>query len=325
MWSPWLLFASVVLFSFLFTDRLSSLVVSFWLQIQRSGFVSRRYQIFWEVVGLERGPLSLVSITEEVLGRKSSGSGIENWDYGRRGSAQLTTRHLSIRRKLALTLPTSGIRSVGIVRSQTQATKFVSVCFYSAHVLVKRKHLISSSQNLLLNNSYKCVLNFAGQLVRIVLNKLDVVCTQMFSPPRNRMLLLDKDFARAQGQTWRPSWVPSEICSLDTCAVYISGKRYSTDVIITDIYIYIYIYIYMESLPEHRHNKGAQARKAQIQFLGEANFLLFTETCIPALWPTSLPSHAVGTLGPFPTIKHQGVKLAAHLHLVLCFPSIMLT
>jgi hypothetical protein len=27
-----------------------------WLQIQRSGFVSRHYQIFWEGVGLERGP-----------------------------------------------------------------------------------------------------------------------------------------------------------------------------------------------------------------------------------------------------------------------------
>jgi hypothetical protein len=32
---------------------------SSWLQIQGSGFDSRRYQIFWEVVGLERGPLSL--------------------------------------------------------------------------------------------------------------------------------------------------------------------------------------------------------------------------------------------------------------------------
>jgi hypothetical protein len=49
---------------------------SSWLQIQRSGFDSRRYQIFWEVVGPERGPLSLVSITEELLGRKSSGSGV---------------------------------------------------------------------------------------------------------------------------------------------------------------------------------------------------------------------------------------------------------
>jgi hypothetical protein len=36
-------------------------------------------------VGLERGPLSLVSTTEELLGRKSSGSGLENLDYGRRG------------------------------------------------------------------------------------------------------------------------------------------------------------------------------------------------------------------------------------------------
>jgi hypothetical protein len=36
------------------------------------------------VVGLEWGPLSLVSTTEELLGRKSSGSCLENRDYGRR-------------------------------------------------------------------------------------------------------------------------------------------------------------------------------------------------------------------------------------------------
>jgi hypothetical protein len=41
------------------------------------GFDFRRYQIFWEVVGLERGPLSLVSTTEKLLLRNSSGSGIE--------------------------------------------------------------------------------------------------------------------------------------------------------------------------------------------------------------------------------------------------------
>jgi hypothetical protein len=45
-------------------------------------------------VGLERGPLSLLSTTEELLGRKSSGSGLENRDYGRRGSAALTTQNL---------------------------------------------------------------------------------------------------------------------------------------------------------------------------------------------------------------------------------------
>jgi hypothetical protein len=35
-------------------------------------------------VGLERGPLSLVSTTEELLERKSSGSDIEKRDYGRK-------------------------------------------------------------------------------------------------------------------------------------------------------------------------------------------------------------------------------------------------
>jgi hypothetical protein len=44
-------------------------------------------------VGLERGSLSLVSTIEELLGRKGSGSVLENRDYGLRGSVKLTTRH----------------------------------------------------------------------------------------------------------------------------------------------------------------------------------------------------------------------------------------
>jgi hypothetical protein len=35
-----------------------------------SGFDSRRYLIFRKVVGLERGPLSLVGIIDELLERK---------------------------------------------------------------------------------------------------------------------------------------------------------------------------------------------------------------------------------------------------------------
>jgi hypothetical protein len=34
-------------------------------------------------VGLERGPLSLVSTTEELLGGKGSGSGLESRECGR--------------------------------------------------------------------------------------------------------------------------------------------------------------------------------------------------------------------------------------------------
>jgi hypothetical protein len=58
-----------------------------------------------KVVGLEWGPLSLVSTTEELLDRK-----------GPRGSFYL--------HKLTITSPTSGGRSVGIVRSQTQTMEF---------------------------------------------------------------------------------------------------------------------------------------------------------------------------------------------------------
>jgi hypothetical protein len=74
-------------------------------------------------VGLERGPLSLVSTTEELLGRKSSGSGLENRDYVLEDPLR-RPRGTLYRQKLALTSPTSGCRSVGIVRSWTQATGF---------------------------------------------------------------------------------------------------------------------------------------------------------------------------------------------------------
>jgi hypothetical protein len=58
-------------------DRLCGLVVRVpGYRSRGPGFDSGRYQIFWEVVDLERGPLSLVNTTEELLGWKSSGSGV---------------------------------------------------------------------------------------------------------------------------------------------------------------------------------------------------------------------------------------------------------
>jgi hypothetical protein len=87
---------------------------SSWLQIRRPEFDSRHYQKK-KVLGLERGPLSLMSTTEELLDRKSSGSCLEkeNTVVGDHVAA-------SIRKKLAIASPTSGGHSVGIVRSRTQ-------------------------------------------------------------------------------------------------------------------------------------------------------------------------------------------------------------
>jgi hypothetical protein len=53
-------------FMYLYVSPLRSIGQSSWLQIQRSEFDSRCHQIFWEVVDLERGPLSLVSTLEEL-------------------------------------------------------------------------------------------------------------------------------------------------------------------------------------------------------------------------------------------------------------------
>jgi hypothetical protein len=106
-------------------DRLCGLVVRVpGYRSRGPGIDSRRYQIFWEVVGLERGPLGLVSTTEELLGRNSSGSGLENREYGR-GDLLRCPRDTLYPQKLALTSPTSGDRSAGIVRFRTKTTEFV--------------------------------------------------------------------------------------------------------------------------------------------------------------------------------------------------------
>jgi hypothetical protein len=81
------------------------------LQIQRPGFGSRRYQIFWEVVGLE------------LLEIKSSGSDLENQDYDRRDWSRWHHGTL-YPQQLTLTLSTSGDRSFYIVRLWAQAMEF---------------------------------------------------------------------------------------------------------------------------------------------------------------------------------------------------------
>jgi hypothetical protein len=68
-------------------------------------------------VGLERDPLSLASTIEELLGSKSSCSGLESQDYSRMD----LLRDTLYPQTLALTSLISGGRSVGIVRSWTEA------------------------------------------------------------------------------------------------------------------------------------------------------------------------------------------------------------
>jgi hypothetical protein len=63
-----------------FGPPLWSSAQSSWLQIQRSGFDYRRYQILWEVVSLERGPLNLVSTTEQLLGTEIVAAPVQKTD-----------------------------------------------------------------------------------------------------------------------------------------------------------------------------------------------------------------------------------------------------
>jgi hypothetical protein len=79
-------------------------------------------------VGLERGPLSLMSTIEELLERNSSGSSLENQEYG--CGDPFGWPHDSLYpQKFAVTSPTSGGRSAGLVCLRTKATEFVFPCF----------------------------------------------------------------------------------------------------------------------------------------------------------------------------------------------------
>jgi hypothetical protein len=103
-------------------DHLCGLMV--WVPGYRSrgpGIDSQHYHIFWEVVGLERGPLSLVSTNEELLGRNSSGSGLTIREYGC-GNPLCWPYNTFYPQKTSLT---SGSCSVGIVCSRTKAKEFL--------------------------------------------------------------------------------------------------------------------------------------------------------------------------------------------------------
>jgi preprotein translocase subunit SecG len=130
-------------------DRLRCLVVRVsGYRSRGSGFESRCYQIFWEIVGLERGAHSLVSTNEELLERKSSGFGLENWEYDR-VDPLLWPRRTIYPQKLPITFPTSGGRSVGIVSLRTKTTEFSLYLCQLNEVLGK-----------LISDDVSCVHNF---------------------------------------------------------------------------------------------------------------------------------------------------------------------
>jgi hypothetical protein len=81
---------------------------SSWLQIQRSRVRFPAITDFLISSGSGTGPLSLVSITEELLEWKSSGSGSRKPETIGRGDPLRRPRDTLYPQKLAVTSPTSG-------------------------------------------------------------------------------------------------------------------------------------------------------------------------------------------------------------------------
>jgi hypothetical protein len=104
------------------------------------GLDSRHYQTFWEVMGLERGPLSLLRIIEELFERKVA---VPVWktEINGRGDSLRWLRDALYPLKLALTSPTSCGRSIGIVYWQTKAPESVKVWHLCANIEIIRTPL----------------------------------------------------------------------------------------------------------------------------------------------------------------------------------------
>jgi hypothetical protein len=85
--------------------NLTSIVIIMYCFPKGPWFDFRRYQVFCEVVGLERGPLNTI---EDLLGRNSSGSVLESREYGCRDllrhplSAKVGTKFADMRRSLGM-------------------------------------------------------------------------------------------------------------------------------------------------------------------------------------------------------------------------------
>jgi hypothetical protein len=100
-------------------------------------------------VGLERGPLSLVSTTEELRGIRNNGFGLESPETGRRNPSRCPHGTL-YPQNLVLTFPTSGGRSVSIVRSRTHATEFSS---FRLNLKVGCLHPVACTRSGFLSNA----------------------------------------------------------------------------------------------------------------------------------------------------------------------------
>jgi hypothetical protein len=113
---------------------------------------------------------------------KSSDSGLENWEYGRRNPWRWL-RGTLYPQKLTLTSPTSGGRSVGIVRSRTQVTEFYCLVYSGLNLFLFILIFINCicivfvvcSVSLIFCSYVRCVL-FERDVLFYVMSAICVLC-----------------------------------------------------------------------------------------------------------------------------------------------------
>ena len=182
-------------------DRLCGLVVRVsGCRYRGPGFDPRRYQIFWVVVGLEWGPLSLVRSSEELLEWKSSGSKSRKQrltTVGTRCADHVTPLYPQ---KLAVTSPTGGGRSVGIVRVLTKATEFYTYVIvhyssfhdHSKHCRILQVHNLRG--DVIYSHKSTCLLKifFSNYIQHLLRNVNQVTQIQLIFATYTSFFFLDK-------------------------------------------------------------------------------------------------------------------------------------
>jgi hypothetical protein len=173
---------------------------SSWLQIQISRVRFPVLPDFLRSDGSGTGSTQLMRTIEELLGRNSSGFGLGNREYGR-GDPLRWARDTLYPQKLALTSPTCGGRSVGIVRLRTKTTRssffFCSCgCVDLGHSLMRGRVcclqlLLALASAVILGSEYRGIRDH-------------MLVSQIGDFPFRRLL-------RLAGSRWRYSTTPPQL------------------------------------------------------------------------------------------------------------------
>jgi hypothetical protein len=178
-------------------------------------------------MGLERGSLSLVSATDELLGRKSSDSGLESREWGRWDPSRWP-RGTLYQQKLLLTSPTNGGLSDGRYSPLVKSLKdfFFVIQFYLQFLPVHsancvKTYAVAFIERSSVTNRFKASCDFWGWRLIMMLFSTGGLFQNLLETS-NICTKVTYKFNNSQFHEWEN---PSEVNNLLYCLKILAGSE----------------------------------------------------------------------------------------------------